>query len=406
MSITRTPPHLITLILLTGFSPLSLNMFTPSLANIADDLATDYATVSLALSGYLALTAIIQLVIGPMSDRFGRRPVLLVAVSVFAVASVGCVLAEDIGTFLFFRMFQGGMTAGYTLSMAIVRDTRSEREAVSLIGYIGMSMAVAPMLGPILGGLLDTAFGWRATFVFYAASGFLLLAICWIDLGETKRSDPRDAGSPPPKATDLLREPLFWAYALCSTFSVGVFYIFITGAPLVAVTVFGVTTAELGFYIGIITVGFMLGGFLTGRYGSRFAPTTMMIIGRLAACFGLSVGLALLVAGVVSPLVFFASALFAGFGNGITMPGSNTGAMSVRPELAGSAAGLSGALVVAGGAVLTALTGGLVTQTNGATLLLVLMLTSAATGLCLAVWAARLRRSARYSQVQTRAERP
>jgi len=186
MNTTRTPPHLLTLILLTGFSPLSLNMFMPSLANIADDLLTDYATVSLSISGYLAITAVIQLIIGPLSDRIGRRPVLLAAVFVFTCASVGCILAQDIRTFLFFRMLQGGMTAGYTLSMAIVRDTRSERQAASLIGYIGMSMAIAPMLGPVLGGLLDTAFGWRANFVFYAVSGFILFAFCWFDLGETK----------------------------------------------------------------------------------------------------------------------------------------------------------------------------------------------------------------------------
>ncbi|WP_317960762.1 MFS transporter [Phaeobacter inhibens] len=184
MSRLRTPPHLITLILLTGFSPLSLNMFLPSLANIAVDLETDYGTVAWAVSGYLTVTAIIQLIIGPMSDRIGRRPVLLGVLLAFVFASLGCVSAQNIEAFLLCRMLQGGIIGGYALSLAIVRDTRSEREAVSLIGYIGMTMAIAPMVGPMLGGLLDTFLGWRSIFAFYAASGFGLLILCWLDLGD------------------------------------------------------------------------------------------------------------------------------------------------------------------------------------------------------------------------------
>lgn len=388
----KTPPHLITLILLTGFSPLSLNMFMPSLANIADDLGTDYATITWSISGYLAITALIQLLAGPMSDRIGRRPVLLVILSCFTCASIGCALAEDTATFLLFRMFQGGMTAGSTLSMAIVRDTRTERQAVSLIGYIGMSMALAPMLGPMLGGVLDTAFGWRAIFIFYSTAGFLLVLWCWIDLGETVRKDA-DTSAGLPRSTDLLKEPLFWTFSLCSTFSVGAFYIFLTGAPLVALSVFGVNTAELGLYIGSITLGFMSGGFMSGRFGARMPTVTLMIIGRIVACSGLTIGLVLLAIGISSPITYFGSTIFVGIGNGLTLPGSNTGAMSVRPELAGSAAGLFGAMVVAGGALLTAVTGSLIPKENGAEFLISLMLLSSAMGLLCALWAAHLQKT-------------
>ncbi len=388
---TRTPPHLLTLILLTGLSPMSLNMFLPSLANIADDLATDYATVSWAVSGYLGITAVIQLVIGPLSDRIGRRPVLLCALLVFAVASLGCVLAQDIRVFLFFRMLQGGIIAGYALSLAIVRDTRSEREAVSLIGYISMAMAVAPMLGPVLGGVLDTYFGWRSVFVFYTLCGCVLFTICWFDLGETRPDTSQGAGNPLVGTAMLLRAPLFWAYALCGAFSVGAFYIFLTGVPLVAQSAFGLTTAELGFYIGTITVGFMCGGFIAGRLGAQFDVTTIMIAGRVVACAGLLSGLGVLALGVTSPLAFFASTICVGVGNGITVPASNTGAMSVQPALAGSAAGLSGALIVAAGAILTAVTGNVLSGSGSAEILLVLMLAASGAGLCCAIWAAWLR---------------
>ncbi|WP_300029002.1 hypothetical protein [uncultured Roseobacter sp.] len=116
---------------------------------------------------------------------------------------------------------------------------------------------------------------------------------------------------------------------------------------------FNVTTAELGFYIGTITVGFMIGGFLAGRVEKNFEPTTMMIVGRVVACVGLASGLAHLTSGITLAELYIANTIFVGLGNGITMPGSHAGAMSVRPDLAGSAAGLSGALIVAGGAVWT-----------------------------------------------------
>ncbi|MEM1314529.1 MAG: MFS transporter, partial [Pseudomonadota bacterium] len=343
-----SPPHLVTLVLLAAFSPLSLNLFLPSLGGMAADLGTDYATMSLAISGYLAVTAAIQLVVGPLSDRVGRRPVLLGALAVFAGASVGCALAEEVWTFLAFRMLQGGMTAGYALSMAIVRDTRSEREAVGLIGWIGMAMAVGPMAGPVIGGALDAAFGWRAAFVAYAVSGLALLLLCWVDLGETRRS-AGGARPSPLAAAELLGVPRFWAFSLCGAFSVGGFYVFLAGAPLVATRAFGIAPAELGVFIGSITAGFMAGGFVAGRLGPRLGPAPTAVAGRLIACLGTGAGLLAFHLGAEGPWVFFASTLCVGLGNGVSLPGASTGAMSVRPDLAGSAAGLNGAMAVAGG---------------------------------------------------------
>lgn len=366
-------------------------MFMPSLANIAADLQTSYSTVIWSVSGYLAITAIVQLIVGPLADRIGRRPVLIVALGVFAVASVGCVMAQDIQTFLFFRMLQGGMTAGYALSLAIVRDTRTEREAVSLIGYIGMSMALAPMLGPVVGGMLDTVFGWRATFVFYAVAGFFLFGLCWIDLGET-RQEKADMTATSSGAGALLADLRFWAYALCSAFSVGGFYIFITGVPLVAAASFGISTAELGLYIGSITLGFMTGGFIAGRFGARVDLSVMLIAGRLVPVIGLSAGLGLFAAGFTSPLLFLASTICVGLGNGLSMPSSSTGAMSVRPDLAGSAAGWSGAMIVACGALLTAITGPILNGSGSVTTLLSLMLCVSTLALAFGLWATVLRR--------------
>lgn len=393
MTAPSTPPRLITIILLTAFSTLSLNMFLPSLANIAHHLDADYALVSLAVAGYLAVTAVIQLIAGPLSDRFGRRPVILVSLAIFALASVMCSIAEDVWTFLGFRMLQGAMVSGYALSLAIIRDTTSERKAAGLIGYVSMAMAIAPMLGPMLGGVLDTVFGWRSTFYFYAVAGIGLLVFCFYDLGETRPVRSGAATAEPETLRSLAREPRFWGYALCTALSTGAFYVFLAGAPFVAKNTFGVSTAELGFFIGSITAGFMTGGFISGRLAPRYHPRTMMIAGRLVACGGLTLGLAILGFGVQSPALFFGSTIFVGLGNGITSPSSNAGAMSVRSGLAGSAAGLSGALTVACGATLTTLTGLFLTEANAPAMLLGLMLVTSAGGLLSVLWLAWLERS-------------
>lgn len=386
MRAKKSPPHLVTLILVASFSTVSLNMFLPSLASIAVDLDTDYALVSLAVAGYLAITAVIQLIVGPLSDRFGRRPVMLCAFIIFIFGSVMCSMAQDIWTFLIFRMIQGGVIAGYTLSLAIVRDIATDKKTASLLGYISMSMALAPMLGPMLGGVIDTAFGWRANFYFYSVTGIVLLIVCWIDLGETHHDRANASDPNADRFRHLLSDKSIWGYSLTTALSAGAFYIFLVGAPLVAQFTFQVTTAELGFYIGSITGGFLVGSLISGLSASRFEITTTMLIGRIVACAGLCIGLASVLYGDVSAFMYFGSTILVGLGNGITIPSSNAGMLSVKPKIAGSAAGFSGALMLGGGAILTSVAGILIDQENAPIMLLSLMLVASIMGLITTLW--------------------
>lgn len=381
-----SPPSMFTLILLTALSVLSLNMFLPSLSNMAADFQADYSLVSLSIAGYLAITAVLQVIMGPLSDRFGRRPVLLAGLAVFTLASLVCALTTDIWVFLAFRAFQGAVISGWLLSLAVIRDTAPPQEAASRIGYLSMAMAVAPMLGPMFGGALDELFGWRANFVVYTGLGVAALALCWIDLGETNTAPSETFAEQFQTYPELLRSRRYWGYALCMAFSTGAFYSFLAGTPLVAVTVLGLAPASVGFYMGTITAGFALGSFLSGRWANRFPLTTMMISGRLVACAGLVAGLALLLSGFVNEISLFGATVLVGLGNGLTMPSCNAGVLSVRPKLAGSAAGLAGALMVGGGAVLTSITGAVVTEESGAYALLGMMLFASMTALAAALW--------------------
>lgn len=393
MGKASAPPALATLILMTGTSVATLNMIVPSLANIARDLEADYALVSLALGGYLAVTAAVQLGVGPLSDRVGRRPVLLAALAVFAVASLGCAATRTVEGLLAFRMLQAAVVSGSVLSLAIVRDTAGESEAARRLGRIGMAMALAPMLGPMLGSALDAAFGWRVIFLLYAAAGAGLLCLAWSDVGETVRP-PAEGEREGRRLAALLREPLFWCYALCTAFSTAAFYIFLAGAPLVAAAVFGIGTAKLGVVVGSITAGFVAGSWLGSRLVVRHRPATVMLLGRMLACLGLLAGLAVTAAGLLAPVLYFGSILFVGLGNGMTTPNSNAGAMSVLPRLAGTAAGITGALTVLGGALTTTLTGLALSGRPSPLLLIGLMLLASALGLLAAAMAVRLTRAA------------
>jgi Bcr/CflA subfamily drug resistance transporter len=384
-----TPPALVTLILITATSTVTLNMIVPSLANIAVDLDAGYALVSLALSGYLAMTAAVQLGVGPLSDRIGRRPVLLVALVMFTLASLGCALAQNVWMLLAFRMLQATVVSGYVLSLAIVRDTTEGPEAARLLGRISMAMALAPMLGPMLGSILDATFGWRMVFLLYATTGGGLLCLAWVEVGETIRPSD-EAGHDSKRLTTLLREPIFWSYALCTAFSTGAFYIFLAGAPLVATVVFGIGTAELGMFVGSITAGFMVGSWLASRLVDRHPPAIVMLMGRMLACLGLLGGLAVIATGYLTPALYFGSTIFVGLGNGLTLPNSNAGAMSIHPRLAGSAAGISGALTVLGGALMTMLTGLALADQPSPVLLIGLMLLASFSGLLAAAAAIRL----------------
>lgn len=381
-----TPPRLLTLILVSALSVVSLTMFLPSLTNIATAFGADYGLANLSIAGYAAMTAVLQLVMAPLSDRFGRRPVILAALAIFTLASLGCLVAPDIWSFLLFRLLQAAIISGYAVSMAVIRDMAPPRQAASLMGYVAVGWALGPMLGPLLGGALDATFGWRASFAAFVAFGTAVLALCWVDLGETNRSRSEAFAAQLRSYPELFRSRRFWGYSLCMAFSIGAFYIFLGGAPLVAAAHFEMSPVALGVAMGSTTAGFVLGSFLSGHFAARVALTTMMIAGRLIACAGLVAGLGLLATSGVSVAAIFGACIVVGLGNGLTFPSANAGALSVRQELAGSAAGLSGALMVAGGGALSALAGAVLTEANAAAAMLAMMLLASLLSLAAALF--------------------
>lgn len=404
MTTSGTAPRLTTLIFLSAMAVLPVNMFAPSLPHIAATFSADFALVNLSVAGFAVVAALTQLVAGPLSDRFGRRPVVLAAVSVFTLASIGCALAPNVGVFLFFRFLQAVIATGYSVSLAIIKETSSERETASKIGYVASAWAIAPMVGPAFGGLLDQAFGWRANFVAFAVFGAAVLALAAADLKPAARSAARPLMSYIRGYGDLLRSARFGGYVVCMAFSSGTLYIFLGGAASAAGPLLDGSSARLGLLMGVVPAGFIVGSRLASRHASHYPLSTTVLAGRLLTCGGLLVGLLLSVFEVGSVLAFFGPCVFIGVGNGLTLPGANAGAMSVRPDLAGTAAGLAASLTLGGAALVSSVAGLFLAETSGTHALFQVLLTSATLGLAAALLVVWLNRREAPKSVGTGAE--
>ena len=388
----RTPPHLLTLVLLAGIAALNMSVFLPSLARMAEHFGTSYAVMQFSVSGYLAVTGALQLVIGPLADRFGRRPVVLGALAIFVLASLGAMLAPTAGWFLAFRMAQGAVVTGIVLSRAIVRDMVPQNEAASMIGYVTMGMALVPMIGPMIGGALEEFYGWQATFAFLAAAGLGVLALAAADQGETAPAH-EPGRSHFAEAPELFASPRFWGYVLAAAFASGAFFAYLGGASFVAETVFGLSPLWTGIALGAPAIGYAAGNYLTARFAARTGANRLILIGTLIAAGGMGLSLILTLAGLESPVAFFGLCTFLGLGNGLTMPNATAGLLSVRPRLAGTASGLGGAIMIGGGAALSALAGALLTEETGALPLQVIMVVTSALSTCAILFVIRRARA-------------
>ncbi|RYF77617.1 MAG: MFS transporter [Comamonadaceae bacterium] len=208
-------PPLAVPIFLSALAVLPINMFVPSLPNIARDLKVDFAVINAAIAGYAVATAVVHLLAGALSDRWGRRPVAFAALALFVFASIGCSLATNIRVFLLCRLCQGAVIAGYVISLAVIRETSDARGVAGRIGYVSSAWAVAPMLGPALGGLIDAHFGWRANFVTFALLGMAGLYLVAFHLHETNVCRSAAMASPLRGYAEVLASPGFRAHALC-----------------------------------------------------------------------------------------------------------------------------------------------------------------------------------------------
>ena len=355
-------PSYAILVAISTVGPLALNIFMPSMPGLQREFNVPYGTVQYTLTLYLIGMAACQLVYGPLSDRVGRRPMLLGGLAIFVIASLMAGLAPSIEVLIAARLLQAlGGAAGIVLARTMVRDVFDRESSASVISYITMAFVVAPMVAPALGGLIDTHYGWRGDFWLLTLFGAVVLAAAWRFLPETHvNRNPAGSGMGLISgAVSLFALRRFRGYTLTLALTSSVFFAFLGGAPHIMMDVLNRTPMEYGLWFVIISAGYMLGNFLSGRYTRAIGIDRMIMIGCGIAVLGGLLCFAAAIAGLLSPATLFVPMCLAALGNGLTIPNGTAGAISVDPRLTGAAAGWSGFSQMACGAAASQLVGSL-----------------------------------------------
>ncbi len=342
-NIPRPGALIAVLAVIAALGPLSMQIVLPILPVMQEHFDASPATVQFTLSLALFSIAFATLVYGPMSDRYGRRPVLVAGLCIFMAGSAIALFASTIETVIFGRIVQAcGGAAGMVLGRAIIRDLFDRETAAKLMAYMITALVVAPMVSPLIGGLLNDFFDWRAVFVFTGLAGLLVLALALPRVPETLKpgADVQTFRGMLSGFGVLLRVPAFLGYGGQVGFGMGMFMAFLGAAPFVVINVLGRPPTEFGMFFVLISAGFMAGAFISGRFGARVGLDRMMRLGSgLAVLFGLAM-LGCVLAHWWSTWTIFLPGAGMAFANGLAMPNAQAGAVSISPRFAGTASGL------------------------------------------------------------------
>lgn len=343
------------LMAMTSLGPLSLNILVPATPGLAATLNTEPATVQLTVSLYLLGLALSQLALGPLSDRFGRRPVVLCGLTLTVVVSFAALLATSIGELILARAFQSfGASTGIVIGRAIIRDLYDRERAASMIGWVATVMVVAPMVSPLIGGLLDTTFGWETTFIFVGIFALLVLAWAYFILPETRPDHVTGGGIRylAGEARELLKSRAFKAYVLAATLGSATFFGFLGASPHVVIDLMGESSAVYGAWFIIAALGYMLGNLCAAKFAPRLGVHRMIPAGLGLEVAGATLGvLWVWLFPFGGPASIFIPQLIISTGNGMMLPNAIAGAVSVRPQSAGTASGITGCTQMAVGAL-------------------------------------------------------
>lgn len=372
------PPPGWLLVLMTAIGPFSMQIVVPAIPGLAARFGADPAEAQMTLTAYLIGVAAGQLIYGPLSDRFGRRPMAALGLVVFLAASAAGTLAGSIGTLVAWRGLQAlGACSGMVLARAIIRDCHPRDRAASVMAGVFVGMTVAPMVAPLVGALLDRAFGWRALMAVPGLAGLVLLLFVLLRLPETLRRDavPRHGGFAAVAAASagLLRVPAFLVYAGCFAASSSVFFAFIGGAPFVVVEGLGLPPAAYAAGFMLLSVAYAGGNFVTARLAIRLGALRLLAAGTAVTFLGALLALLLVALRPPAMVNLFAPAVLMALGNGVAQANAMAAAVSVRPQAAGAASGLSGAIQMSAGALATVVVAALESGSGVATAALMLV---------------------------------
>ncbi|MCG7360835.1 multidrug effflux MFS transporter [Roseomonas sp. ACRSG] len=353
----RVPLWLLALLTFSG--TLAMHVFVPALPLAGQDLGAGPAAMRMTISLYILGLAVGQLVYGPLADRYGRRPVLMAGLTLYAVSGLAAVLAPGVQALIAARLFQAlGGCAGLVLGRAIVRDLAGPQEAAQRLALMNLMVTLGPGLAPLLGTALAELAGWRSIFVLLCALGVANFLFTWRMLPETGQRTVQSGATLARNTLRLVRSPVFVGYAVgggCATTSM---YAFVASAPFIFTDRLHRPAHEVGLYLAVLISGVWLGSMLASRLMARRLPIPRVLVwANLVSVLGAFVFLGMVLSGRLSVFWTILPMFVFTLGAGIASPAALTQAISVDPQVIGSASGLYGFTQMAVGAVCTALAG-------------------------------------------------
>lgn len=335
-------PFMIALVANTAIGPAATQLFVPSVPAIAVEFGVPIGVAQISFSAAMVALAISTLFYGPLSDRYGRLPMLYAGLVFFLIGTTIALFSTDVTMLIVGRIIQAvGGAAGMVITRAIVRDIYGPEGAARVIGTLIVATIGAPMLSIVLGGLITDLLGWRWIFGLSLILGVLVAILAWATMrgAEKARGTVSNVREMLVGYGRLLRSPVYLGFILQGGFGAGSFFSFMAVGPFLMVEVLERPATEFGAYFAIVTLVFMSGNFFGGRLSSRVGLERMVVIGGIAATICAAVGLGVFSAVGLGVLVMFGTSFFISFGNGLAMPNSLAGSLNVIPELAGTASG-------------------------------------------------------------------
>jgi MFS transporter, DHA1 family, multidrug resistance protein len=336
---------LLMLVVMTGVAPISLYMLVPALPVLATTFGRDISVAQMTVSLYMVGIALSQLIMGPLSDKLGRRPVLLAGLGLMVAAGAGSVFAETLPQLIAARFLQAlGGASGMVISRAIIRDLYPRERVGAMISLVVAALMIAQMVSPLTGGLLETAFGWRAILYLITAASLTITIFIALALPETRR-DRADSSSFRGDLGKLLKSRAFVGYMLCQVLASQIIFAFAGGGPYIVVTQMGRSSAEYGAWFACTGFAYLVGNLLCVRFAPRHSLERLIWFGLALQLGGSLLNLIWSLAGVnQAPLWLFGTQMIVMVANAFVMANSAAGAISIRPEAAGTASGAMGFL--------------------------------------------------------------
>jgi DHA1 family bicyclomycin/chloramphenicol resistance-like MFS transporter len=347
---------LMLLVVMTGVAPISLYLLVPALPLLATTFGREIDVAQMTVSLYMVGIACSQIIMGPLSDRFGRRPVLLAGLTLMVAASVGCIAAQSLPQLIAGRFLQAlGGASGMVISRAIIRDLYPRERIGAMISLVVGVMMIAQMLSPLTGGLLETAFGWRAIFYMITAIALATAVAIALALPETRRAGSGKSGFRG-DVGKLFGSRAFIGYMLCQVLASQIIFVFAGGGPYIVVTQMGRSAAEYGAWFATTAFAYLIGNLCCVRFAPRHSLERLIWFGLALQVAGSSLNFVWSLAGVNQvAAVLFGTQMIVMFANAFVMSNSAAGAISVRPEAAGTASGAMGFLQMGLGSLISQL---------------------------------------------------